>query len=107
MKPHLFKVLDQWLAFFRGDSAPNGFCAADTPAEAYRMLVEGELSVEYPASAVMAEATAEVFHFAAAEGPRRQPRARHRVVRSFCRTGVGRIASPEAVRILPRVGVRK
>lgn len=107
MKPHLFKVLDQWLAFFRGDLAPTGFVAADTAAEAYRMLVNGELSVEYQAAVVETTQMAEVIRIGINEGPRRQPRQRHRVVKSFCRTGVGRIASQETYRSLPRIGIRK
>lgn len=107
MKPHLFKVIDKWLAFFRGDSAPTGFTAADTPAEAYRMLVEGEFSVEYEAPALAEVQKAEVFHIGAAEGPRRQPRNRHRVTKSMCRTSAGRVASQETYRSLPRTGLRK
>jgi hypothetical protein len=107
MKPHLFKVLDQWLAFFRGNCAPTGFSAADTPHEAYRMLINGEFSVEYQSPVVAEMQTAEVFHFSVGDGPRRRPRSRHRIVKSTCRTPVGRVASQETFRSLPRTGARK
>jgi hypothetical protein len=86
MKPHIFKVLDQWLAFYRGDSAPAGFTAADTAHEAYQLLVNGDYSVTYGASAVETRQTADVYYLHANEPARRPKRNRHRAVKTMCRS---------------------
>jgi hypothetical protein len=93
MKPHLFKVLDKWLAFYRGDQAPTGFTAADTAVEAYRLLVAGNLTVEYQPSAADKQQTAEVYYLHAVEPVRRPHRSRHRAVKATCRASSGRAAA--------------
>lgn len=96
MKPHLFKVLDKWLAFYRGDLAPTGFTAADTAIEAYRMLVSGEYTVAYQAPVVETRPTAEVFYLHTNETSRRPQRNRHRAVKAMCRSSGTRFALQDA-----------
>ena len=87
MKPHLFKVLDQWLAFYRGDAAPTGFSAADTAVDAYQKLVSGNFSVTYTAPVVSLQAGADIYYLGPPGTSRRPQRDRHRSVKSACRTG--------------------
>lgn len=98
MKPHIFKVLDQWLAFYRGDSAPAGFTAADTAHEAYRMLVDGNYSVTYEAPVIESRPMADVYYLHANEPARRPKRNRHRAVKTLCRSSGSHVRYEIALR---------